>query len=68
MNPATYGSRMSAAQNRTQRCPVEIEPAGRPRIPLATAYVPFQTFGETFPPCEALAKGTLFPCLYRPCK
>ena len=42
--------------------------AGRPRVPLATAYVPYQKFGETYPPKEALPKGTLFPCLYRPYK
>ena len=30
------------------------------------AYVPVQTFGETYPPEEALLRGTLFPELDLP--
>ncbi|HHX51144.1 MAG TPA: spore coat associated protein CotJA [Clostridia bacterium] len=37
-----------------------------PGMELAQAYVPWQTFGRTFSPQEALQKGTLFPELYRP--
>jgi len=33
---------------------------------LATAYVPYQQWGELYPPGEALMKGTIFPALYRP--
>ncbi len=33
---------------------------------LAKAYVPWQVYGVTYPPAEALEKGTLFPELYRP--
>ena len=35
-------------------------------ISLAMAYVPIQEWGETYRCCEALDKGTLFPCLYKP--
>lgn len=34
--------------------------------PLAMAYVPWQKWGETYPPDTALCKGTLFPELYLP--
>lgn len=37
-----------------------------PRMRLATAYVPWQRYGRTFSPREALMKGTLFPELYQP--
>jgi len=37
-----------------------------PRMRLATAYVPWQRYGRTFTPREALMKGTLFPDLYQP--
>lgn len=33
---------------------------------LAQAYVPWQRYGVTYSPQEALEKGTLFPELYRP--
>lgn len=33
---------------------------------LARAYVPWQMYGVTYSPAEALEKGTLFPDLYRP--
>lgn len=33
---------------------------------LAQAYIPYQIMTRTFPPMEALQKGTLFPELYRP--
>lgn len=33
---------------------------------LAQAYVPFQYFTKSFPPAEALMRGTLFPELYKP--
>ncbi|HHT51243.1 MAG TPA: spore coat associated protein CotJA [Eubacteriaceae bacterium] len=33
---------------------------------LATAYIPFQHYTVSFPPMEALRKGTLFPELYKP--
>lgn len=35
-------------------------------VRLAQAYVPWQRYGVTFNPREALEKGTLFPELYRP--
>lgn len=31
--------------------------------PLAMAYVPWQHFGELYPPCKALSEGTAFPDL-----
>ncbi|NLC77056.1 MAG: spore coat associated protein CotJA [Clostridia bacterium] len=42
-------------------------PIGRPpQMRLARAYVPWQRYGRTFSPREALMKGTLFPDLYFP--
>ena len=35
-------------------------------LPLARAYVPMQGWCGTYPPEEALRKGTIFPCLYQP--
>lgn len=35
-------------------------------LPIAMAYVPFQQWKETFPLDGALAKGTIFPELYKP--
>ena len=35
-------------------------------ISLAMAYIPVQTWQETYRPCEALDRGTLFPDLYKP--
>ncbi len=37
-----------------------------PNFKLATAYIPFQNYGQIYSPQEALTKGTLFPQLYRP--
>lgn len=35
-------------------------------LPLAMAYVPIQTWGETYPAEKALCRGTLFPALDLP--
>ncbi len=35
---------------------------------VAMAYVPFQTDTNTYPEMQALACGTLFPCLNKPFK
>lgn len=35
-----------------------------PPVQLAQAYVPWQRYGKTYSPGEALEKGTLFPELY----
>lgn len=35
-------------------------------MPLAMAYVPFQTWKQVFDPENALAHGTIFPELYLP--
>lgn len=35
-------------------------------LELATAYVPYQYYTDSFAPKEALKKGTLFPELYKP--
>lgn len=35
-------------------------------LPLAMAYVPWQTFGNTYEPCKALQLGTIFPELCKP--
>ena len=34
--------------------------------PLAMAYVPIQSWGDTYPPARALCRGTLFPQLDLP--
>lgn len=39
-----------------------------PQMQYAQAYVPFQTFGEVFPPEKALMHGTVFPELFQPYK
>lgn len=47
-------------------------PAARSALPLnpvaAMAYVPFQTDSATYDEFNALACGTLFPCLNKPFK
>lgn len=43
-----------------------ITPYGEKGMELAQAYIPFQQFGNLYPPEESLKKGTLFPDLYRP--
>lgn len=35
-------------------------------LPLAMAYVPIQSWGDTYTPCRALCRGTLFPQLDLP--
>ncbi len=35
-------------------------------LPLAMAYVPIQSWGDTYLPCKALCRGTLFPQLDLP--
>ena len=35
-------------------------------LPLAMAYVPIQPWGDTYTPCRALCRGTLFPALDLP--
>lgn len=35
-------------------------------LPLAMAYVPIQPWGDTYAPCKALTRGTLFPQLDMP--
>lgn len=35
-------------------------------LPLAMAYVPMQSWGETYTPEKALCRGTLFPALDLP--
>ena len=49
MSPVNYGGRLPAASARAARAPAPSASAGRPRVPLATAYVPYQKFGETCP-------------------
>jgi hypothetical protein len=34
--------------------------------PLAMAYVPDQSWEQTYEPCRALLAGTIFPGLYKP--
>ncbi|MFZ5647135.1 MAG: spore coat associated protein CotJA [Bacillota bacterium] len=46
--------------------PPEIPGPVLPSMELARAYVPYQRYGPTYLPREALEKGTLFPDLYRP--
>lgn len=46
--------------------PPEVPGPVLPGMELARAYVLYQRYGPTYPPREALEKGTLFPDLYRP--
>lgn len=39
---------------------------GMGMMKLAHAYVPFQQFSDSYPPAEALRRGTLFPELWMP--
>lgn len=39
---------------------------GYDRMRLAHAYVPYQRYTESYPPEEALRRGTLFPDLWMP--
>ncbi|HZJ83639.1 MAG TPA: spore coat associated protein CotJA [Clostridia bacterium] len=41
-------------------------PPNGPNMRLARAYVPYQIYLESYPPMEALEKGTMFPELYQP--
>lgn len=36
------------------------------KLPLAMAYVPWQTWDKTYSMDDILSKGTLFPDLYKP--
>lgn len=49
-------------------CPIKRDSMyeGVDRLPLAMAYVPFQTFSTTFDWCYALKVGTIFPDLCKP--
>lgn len=44
----------------------ELENEYPARWKLAEAYIPFQRYGPRYDPMEALARGTIFPALYRP--
>lgn len=37
-----------------------------PNMKLARAYIPYQVYTNSYPPAEALEKGTMFPELYSP--
>lgn len=49
----------SSAQNCRQRYDLE-------NLPLAMAYVPWQTFQQVYEPDKALEYGTIFPELNKP--
>ncbi len=49
-----------------QTLPVVPEGTFPPRMTLAMAYVPFQSWEETLPAEKALCQGTVFPSLVMP--
>lgn len=49
---------------RNSSCPPAV--AEHSEHPLAMAYIPWQRWGKTYPPKEALHHGTLFPELFKP--
>ncbi len=49
-----------------QTLPVVPEGTFPPRMSLAMAYVPFQSWEQTLPPQKALCQGTVFPSLVKP--
>lgn len=56
---------MNQCQSRETRCtPCNSDPLSK--MPLAMAYVPWQTFHHTFEPCKGLQMGTIFPELCKP--
>lgn len=52
----------------SQSVPVQLTEFNRELqdLPLAMAYVPIQSWGDTYAPCKALNRGTLFPQLDLP--
>ena len=59
----SYDNRMSKQDN----CKCEVAKTSFPEdYALAMAYVPFQSFKETYDAEKALCQGTLFPCLDKP--
>ncbi len=65
-------ARQMPAQPRGAFVPMRDFPPTTSALPknpvVAMAYVPFQTDTETYDEVQALACGTLFPCLHKPFK
>lgn len=54
-------------RNRDMNCnPEHCRPDQLAGMPLAMAYVPWQCWGETYPPVEGWHRGTIFPELDLP--
>ncbi len=67
MNYSPASGRVNGIIIQQKDFPVAITPL--PANPVvAMSYVPFQTDTATYPELQALACGTLFPCLNKPFK
>lgn len=67
MNYSPAGRQVNGMICQMKDFPVAITPLPADPV-VAMAYVPFQTDTTTFPEMQALACGTLFPCLSKPFK
>ena len=47
-------------------CPLERDIKKIDSLPLAMAYVPWQTWMNVYEPCKGLSQGTIFPDLDKP--
>lgn len=73
MSPAMDANRSHSCNSMSQKMDTGRSCAGKvtgphthnkfDKEPLAMAYVPWQHFGELYPPCKALREGTAFPDL-----
>lgn len=67
MNYSPAARQMNATICQQKDFSVAITPLPSDAV-VAMAYVPFQTDTTTYPEMQALACGTLFPCLNKPFK
>lgn len=64
MQGVPYQSPRASAARSSQSC--KMDTGALLPLPLAMAYVPVQTWGETYTPEKALCRGTIFPALDLP--
>lgn len=61
--PAGNGQGCGTGTCVTQACGAPCPTAQLEEMPLAMAYVPWQTFGTMYPLAQGLHRGTMFPSL-----
>lgn len=64
MQSAQMQSNRSSVTRSSQTC--RMDTGALLPLPLAMAYVPMQSWGETYTPEKALCRGTIFPALDLP--